>query len=59
MRERLGPSDFRFLLICLVILGVTVWFSARYFYRAFPEASIDFKVTRNQSGDLARKRISM
>ncbi|MFN7992500.1 MAG: type II CAAX endopeptidase family protein [Bryobacteraceae bacterium] len=55
MRERLGPSDFRFLLICLVILGVTVWFSARYFYRAFPEASIDFKVTRNQSGDLARK----
>lgn len=49
MPERLRRADFRFLAICLVLLAATVWFSARYFYRAFPEASIDFRVTRDQA----------
>ena len=49
MPERLRPADFRFLAICCALLAVTVWFSARYFYRAFPEASIDFRVTRDQA----------
>ena len=51
MRERLNGSDYRFIAICLALLGATVWFSARNFYKAFPEASIDFKV--NRSGALA------
>jgi len=49
MPERLRRADFRFLAICLLLLAATVWFSARYFYRAFPEASIDFRVTREQA----------
>ena len=49
MPERLRRADFRFLAICVALLAATVWFSARYFYRAFPEASIDFRVTREQA----------
>ena len=49
MPERLRRADFRFLAVCLLLLTATVWFSARYFYRAFPEASIDFRVTREQA----------
>ena len=49
MPERLRRADFRFLAICFLLLASTVWFSARYFYRAFPEASIDFRVTRDQA----------
>ena len=46
MKERLRASDYRFILICAVLLALTTWFSVRNFYRAFPEASIDFKVSR-------------
>ena len=53
MPERLRPADGRFLLICFLLLAATVWFSARYFHRAFPEASIDFRVTREQARTLA------
>jgi membrane protease YdiL (CAAX protease family) len=54
VRERLTAADHRFLLICVLLLALTVWFSATYFYRAFPEASIDFAVTRGQSLELAQ-----
>ncbi len=53
MPERLRRADFRFLAVCILLLAATVWFSARYFYRAFPEASIDFRVTRDQARALA------
>ena len=53
MRERLNGNDYRFVAICLALLGATVWFSARNFYRAFPEASIDFKVNRDGARTLA------
>ncbi|MGC9949671.1 MAG: CPBP family intramembrane glutamic endopeptidase [Bryobacteraceae bacterium] len=49
MPERLRRADFRFLAVCFLLLAGAVWFSARYFYRAFPEASIDFRVTRDQA----------
>ena len=52
-RERLQANDVRFLAICLGLLALTTWFSVRYFYRAFPEASIDFRVNRDQSADIA------
>ena len=55
MPERLHRADFRFLAICLLLLVATVWFSARYFYRAFPEASIDFRVTREQARTQAER----
>ena len=46
MNQRLRAPDYRFILICAALLGATTWFSVRNFYRAFPEASIDFKVSR-------------
>jgi len=55
MPERLQRADFRFLAVCLLLLALTVWFSARYFYHAFPEASIDFRVTRDQSRTLGEQ----
>ncbi len=58
MRERLRPADFRFLLVCVLLLAATVWFSATYFHRAFPEASIDFRVTREQARTLAENYLA-
>ncbi|HMC62496.1 MAG TPA: hypothetical protein VKJ01_25095, partial [Candidatus Solibacter sp.] len=49
MKERLGSSDYRFIAICLALLAGTVWFSTGNFYRAFPEASIDFRVSREDA----------
>jgi membrane protease YdiL (CAAX protease family) len=54
-REKLTTSDLRFLLICLALLAVTVWFSATHFYQAFPEASIDFRVTRDEARGLSER----
>src|SRR5689334_25262763 len=53
MRERLEGSDYRFIAICLALLAGTVWFTARNFYRAFPEASIDFRVSRADAASIA------
>src|ERR1039458_422396 len=50
MRERLRASDYRFLAICLLLLAASAWFSVRYFHHAFPEASIDFRVNRDDAG---------
>ncbi len=58
MKERLRGSDYRFITICMVLLAGTTWFSARNFYRAFPEASIDFKVSRDDAQTLAGKFLS-
>jgi len=49
MKERLANSDYRFIAICAALFAGTVWFSAGNFYRAFPEASIDFHVSREDA----------
>ena len=55
MKERLRAADYRFIAICLALFGASVWFAAGNFYRAFPEASIDFRVTRDQAQPRAQK----
>ena len=55
MHERLRAVDYRFILICAALLALTTWFSAGNFYRAFPEASIDFKVSREEAQVLAAR----
>jgi hypothetical protein len=55
MKTRLAAGDYRFIAICLALLGVTVWFSAVNFHRAFPEASIDFQVNRDQARLIAAR----
>ncbi len=51
--QRFTRKDILFVLICLAILAACAWFSASWFQRAFPEASIDFTCNRTQAGDLA------
>ena len=58
MNERLRANDYRFILICAALLAVTTWFSVRNFHRAFPEASIDFKVSRDDARNVAGKFLS-
>ncbi len=53
MKERLRASDIRYILICIALFGATTWFSAGNFFRAFPEASIDFKVSRDDARKIA------
>ena len=58
MKERLHAPDFRFIVICIALFGATTWFSAGNFYRAFPEASIDFKVSRDEARKVADRFLS-
>src|ERR1051326_8336583 len=53
MMERLGGPDYRFIGICAALAAGTIWFSVGNFYRAFPEASIDFRVNRPEGRGLA------
>src|ERR1039457_3225720 len=55
MKERLGVADYRFIAICVALLAGTTWYSARNFYRAFHEASIDFRVNREDGRQLAER----
>src|SRR5690348_5242360 len=55
MKQRFAPSDYRFLAVCALLLAATSWYSVRNFYRAFPEASIDFRVNRAEGEALAMK----
>src|SRR5579883_2776853 len=58
MKERFEAADFRFLAICAILLAGATWFSVRNFYRAFPEASIDFRVSRAEGETLAARFLS-
>jgi len=58
MRERFRSSDYRFLIICLILAAACTWFCVRYYQRAFPEASIDFRVNREDAGSTAAKFLS-
>jgi hypothetical protein len=55
MKERFVPADYRFIAVCLALLAACVWFTAGNFYRAFPEASIDFRVSRAEAQTRAQQ----
>ncbi|MDD5087452.1 MAG: hypothetical protein PHI18_01465 [bacterium] len=50
---RLNRKDLRFIVVCLALLLGGLLVSVRYFHRAFPEASIDFRLNRPQSQRVA------
>ncbi len=53
--DRLTSSDKRALLLW-VLLGIAgAVFAHKYFFRAFPEASVDFRVSRNEARARAQK----
>ncbi|MEE3259789.1 MAG: CPBP family intramembrane glutamic endopeptidase, partial [Candidatus Latescibacterota bacterium] len=49
MEGQLGRKDLRFIGVCLLVAVVSLIIGVHYFYRAFPEASIDFRVTRDEA----------
>jgi hypothetical protein len=49
MPDTLRAKDYRLILFCLLICAASLYVGVRYFYRAFPEASIQFKVNRDSS----------
>jgi len=46
---RLTGSEKRALLLWIIFGALGLVFAQRYFFRAFPEASVDFKVSRNEA----------
>ena len=47
--ERLSGSEKRALLLWVALGIVGTFFAYKYFFRAFPEASVDFRVTRSEA----------
>ena len=44
--------------VCAALAAVAAWYSVHNFYRAFPEASIDFQVSRDGGAAIARKFVA-
>ena len=49
METKLTRKDLAFIGGCLLVAAVSLVVGVHYFYRAFPEASIDFRVTRDEA----------
>ena len=49
MEIKLTRKDLAFIGGCLLVAAVSLAVGVHYFYRAFPEASIDFRVTRDEA----------
>lgn len=49
MEQRLERSDIRLILVCLALAAVSLLVGTHYFYDAFPEATIDFGITREEA----------
>jgi len=56
--DRLTNSDKRALLLWVLLGIVGVVFAQKYFFRAFPEASVDFKVSRTEALARAQKFVA-
>ena len=53
MEIKLTRKDLAFIGGCVLIAAVSLAVGVHYFYRAFPEASIDFRVTRDEAKEQA------
>jgi len=53
MEAQLEKKDLGFIGVCLLITVVSLAIGIPYFYQAFPEASIDFRVTREEAQEQA------
>ncbi|MBD3166503.1 hypothetical protein GF324_07890, partial [bacterium] len=49
---RLNRNDLIFIVICLVVLAAGTLYSVNNFQKAFPEASIDFQVSKDEAGEI-------
>ncbi len=51
--EKLQRNDVRLIAACIVIAAISLFVGVRYYFLAFPEASIEFRVTRESSAPVA------
>lgn len=51
--EKLTGADKRLLLACAAVAALSLFVGVRYYFQAFPEASIEFRVTRESSVPVA------
>ncbi len=58
MPIKLTSSDYRVIAVAVVVAGLSLGIGVKYFWRAFPEAAIDFRVNRDDSAPLAEKFLS-
>src|ERR1700682_358641 len=56
--ERLDRRDIRFILVCVLVIAAGAAVTGLLFRRAFPEASIEFRVNRYQARVLAEKLLA-
>jgi membrane protease YdiL (CAAX protease family) len=56
--DRLSASDKRILLLWIVCGVVGALFAHRYFFRAFPEAAVDFRVSRSEAQARAKQFVA-
>lgn len=55
MAETLRSSDRRFIGVCIVVCAAALYVGILFFHRAFPEASIEFRVNRDSSLPVAER----
>ncbi len=55
MPTKLTSREYRIIVIALVISAVSLGVGVKYFWRAFPEAAIEFRVNREESQPLAQR----
>ncbi len=55
MPIRLTSKEYRIIALALAVSSASLLVSLKYFWRAFPEASIDLRVNRNDSEPIAAK----
>ena len=58
MEQRLEKKDIHLIIACLIITVTCLAVGIPFFYQAFPEASIDFEITRDQARDQAAAFLS-
>src|SRR5205085_6344715 len=56
--DRLSGSEKRVLLLWVLVGLVGATFAYKYFFRAFPEASVDFRVSRGEALKRAQNFVS-
>lgn len=56
--EKLDRKDLRLIVLCAVVSAVSLAVGIKYYFRAFPEASIEFRLTKESSTPLAESFLS-
>ncbi len=52
--EKLNSRDFRLIGVCVLVAILSLWITTKFFFRVFPEASIQFRVNRESSLPIAK-----